>query len=126
MTKRAGDDVVSVLKGPRALRSPMVRRRARREREYARWRDGELVVRFLCQACPRVRHDGVTFRATTLHHRRLRRQGGAWVSRLNTLAVCEGCHTWIHANVAVAKVFGFLVGVDSDEWVVCGVEETSG
>jgi hypothetical protein len=53
------------------------------------------------------------------HHRKLRAQGGA-TDDVNLLNVCHHCHTWIHANVAVAVFRGLLVpmGYDPADWPV--------
>lgn len=39
--------------------------------------------------------------ASEVHHRRLKKQGGADSER-NLIALCTFCHRWAHANVAEA------------------------
>ena len=54
-----------------------------------------------------VRVDGCRRRATQTHHIRRRSQGGTNEPH-NLLATCANCHTWVHNNVAAAKVAGWL------------------
>jgi len=54
-----------------------------------------------------VRVDGCWGRAQHRHHIMRRSQGGPDIPS-NLLACCHFCHTWIHNNVAAAKVAGWL------------------
>lgn len=54
-----------------------------------------------------VRVDGCWGRATQRHHILRRSQGGP-DDAANLLGVCAPCHTWVHNNVAAAKVAGWL------------------
>lgn len=42
-----------------------------------------------------------------LHHRMRRREGGHGLWNLVTL--CDECHRWVHANVASAKIEGWII-----------------
>lgn len=125
MTKRAGDDVVCVPKARRFKLSKQSRAYARRVRVYNAWARAEVERRRRCEACPRVHQSGWVRGATLIHHRRFRGQGGAWVSLVNTLALCGPCHDWIHTsgNQAYCEAVGLIVRPDHDEWDACGVEE---
>lgn len=46
-------------------------------------------------------------RATQLHHVKRRSQGGGH-DEPNLKGVCDGCHVWIHHNVAQSKERGWL------------------
>jgi len=51
---------------------------------------------------------GCTRRATVMHHRRRRSQGGA-ADAENALHVCNPCHLFIHANVELSVSRGWLL-----------------
>ena len=42
------------------------------------------------------------------HHRQLRSRGGPDTPG-NLVALCPGCHTWVHGNPAAATAIGFMV-----------------
>lgn len=60
-----------------------------------------------CEAGPIITtHDKghVCFRfSTETHHRRRHNMGGDWLAKVNLIAVCVACHTWIHANETTAE-----------------------
>ena len=51
-------------------------------------------------------------RATTVHHRRKRSQGGGW-GAANLLALCgsgtTGCHGWVEANPKASREWGWWI-----------------
>jgi len=79
-----------------------MRRRGLRARTPGRARPGEPLADW-CEAMTRV----CTGRAHQRHHVKLRKQGGG-DEKENTLDVCAACHSFIHANVAMAYERGWL------------------
>ncbi len=59
---------------------------------------------YVCQANLR----SCTIRATVVHHRKLRSQGGK-NTLANLVSLCVNCHTEIHTKVAWALEGGWLV-----------------
>jgi hypothetical protein len=57
----------------------------------------------MCERCGAAR-------ATDKHHRQLRRHGDHTAA--NLVDLCRACHNWVHANVALARLAGFIV----DSW----------
>src|SRR6266540_237062 len=72
-------------------------------RDLVRKRDGHR-----CQRCG----ISVVDVPSSLHHRKLRSQGGQDTAD-NLIRLCGtgtlGCHAWVHANPAVARSQGFIV-----------------
>ncbi len=66
-----------------------------RAREAIRRRDGGVCFRCGC--------GGVM----DLHHRQRRREGGHGLA--NLIALCPGCHRWVHANPTEARRCGWIV-----------------
>ena len=92
--------------------NPQQARRAAAEREYRTFRHAYLGDHPVCQVC------GLAL-AEMIHHRRLRKQGGALSSEVNVLAVCSPCHDHIHLNVEESRSKGHLVASDHPEWHAC-------
>lgn len=57
--------------------------------------------------CELVLRDRCQRRATQVHHILPRSRGGQ-DDHANGLAVCDGCHDWIHRNPALATELGYL------------------
>lgn len=90
---------------PKPKRTPFPRRF--KGRSSAEWHRTRLWVFNRAQDRCEVRVDGCWKRATQAHHIHRRSQGGTDQPE-NLAAVCEACHTHIHANVAWAKEQGWL------------------
>jgi hypothetical protein len=50
-----------------------------------------------------------------VHHRRRRSQGGSLIDLGNLMYVCEGCHFFMHHNIAWAMEQGFIL--DRAAWM---------
>jgi hypothetical protein len=100
------------------------RRRARIVRLYTRWREVRLADDPWCTACDRIHtidvsvamHSGSDRRATEVHHRRLRSDGGAVMSNRNTVTVCHHAHVWVHAHPRLARELGLIVVEGDPGW----------
>lgn len=55
----------------------------------------------MCERCGAAR-------ATDKHHRQLRRHGDH--KPANLVDLCRACHNWVHANVAAARLAGWILG----------------
>lgn len=56
----------------------------------------------------RCEHPGCNARATLLHHRKRRSQGGSH-SAENLMALCTESHQWVHDHPAESYAAGWLV-----------------
>jgi hypothetical protein len=88
------------------MTTPQQQKRARLEREYAKFSPAYLAEHPVCEARISSTCDGS---AEMVHHRRLRSNSGALCLELNVLAVCGACHTYIHHNVAESVEEGFIL-----------------
>ena len=74
----------------------------------------QLTARELCEAGAKIHFAGHGHRcsglAVDLHEPLTRARGGDVLDPANTIAVCRGCHDWIHANPAAATPLGLLRG----------------
>jgi hypothetical protein len=85
------------------------KKKAARDREYAKFRREFLAARDVCEKCGQAR-------AVLCHHRRRRSRQGALTLEQNCSALCDECHTWIHANPDEANQLGWLVREGDPEW----------
>jgi hypothetical protein len=100
-------------------RSPLRRVSKKRQREgrtYSLLREAFLKARPNCEACAVIKGVRVTagkvFCAKVdpsqdVHHQ-AGRYGGNYLNTDTWLAVCRGCHDWIHTNPATARGLGLL------------------
>lgn len=94
-------DVDPVWKAKRRVSTPKARRRQKATRDYNQFVKERMAEKPACVRCKA--------RAVLLHHRRRRSQGGALVSRVNTVPLCNSCHLWTHSNPAEARLVHLLV-----------------
>ena len=92
--------------------NPQQARRAAAKRQYRTFSVAYAANHPLCEVCKDVT-------AEMIHHRRLRKQGGALSAEVNVLAVCSPCHDHIHLNVEESRSKGHLVASDHPEWHAC-------
>lgn len=50
-----------------------------------------------------------------LHEPLTRARGGSIIDPANTVAICRGCHDWVHANPHAAHAIGLLVSQHSNK-----------
>lgn len=97
--------------------NPQQQKRARLEREYAKFGPEYLAANPMCEAAV---SDNCRGFASMCHHRRLRKQTGAWSLPLNVIAVCAPCHDWIHVeHTAEAQDLGLLVTAGHPDYDAC-------
>lgn len=63
-------------------------------------------------------------RATALHHRKRRREGGHGYE--NLVALCNTCHTFVHANPVVAIEQGYIVPIHVEDIAAVPVKSFMG
>jgi len=80
------------------------KKRAAQNREYKKLRAEYTEKHPYCEA----RGLSCTFYATDLHHKN-HRNGERLNDVSNFMAVCRGCHNWIHAHPAEARAKGWLI-----------------
>ena len=85
--------------------SPVSKKRAKTNRQRAKFVKEELDKRQYCEAhipniCSRW--------ATEIHEPILRSAGGSILDAANSVAICRMCHRWVHDNVAEAKKVGLI------------------
>ena len=84
---------------------PVSKRRAKTNRQRAKFVKEELGKRQWCEAhiasvCTRY--------AVEIHEPIPRSLGGSILDRANSVAICRPCHRWIHDNVKEAMKLGLL------------------
>lgn len=94
-------------------RAHMRPRSAKTEARYKERR--ALVARLLkarpwCEACELLDRPGVdvVMRSTDIHEKLPRSAGGDILDESNCLAVCRGCHMYLHAHPLLARQLGLL------------------
>ncbi len=92
----------------------MLQRRSKKVLAYqADLDDVRPVVEARSQGWCEVWLPGCSGRATQVHHRKLRKQGGD-NSPANLLAACQICHQLVHAHPVASYEAGFLVSAYGD------------
>jgi hypothetical protein len=112
-------------KAPKMATTEQQRRRAAETARYNRWVSIELSLRTRCEAGDILRlfdFEGCTGRAVLIHHRRRRSQGGALMSRVNSVSACGACHDYLHSHPEQAKQVKQLLTAGDPEWDQCGKE----
>lgn len=66
---------------------------------------------YICEAM--IREAGCTWKATDIHHRKLRSQGGEHTT-VNCVFICRECHHYIHMHPAISYYNGWLVKSSHD------------
>ena len=88
------------------------KKRAKINRERQRLVEQELGERTSCEAGATIYlNTGVACcraRATELHEPLMRSRGGSSLDPENTIAICRGCHRWIHDHPETATELGLL------------------
>jgi len=82
--------------------TPKAKKTAAFNREFEKLKQEMLINRETCA----IRLDGCSWFADTLHHRRLRSQGG---TNADTIPVCSSCHQALHRDVAMAVENGWII-----------------
>jgi hypothetical protein len=85
--------------------APVSKRRAKTNRQRAKFVEEELNNRVWCEA---KIANVCTRRAVEIHEPIPRSLGGSILDVTNSVAICRMCHSWVHQNVAEAKQLGLL------------------
>ena len=85
--------------------APVSKKRARTNRQRAKFVQEELSNRQWCEAhVPNV----CTRYSVEIHEPFPRSLGGSILDRANSIAICRACHRWVHDNVKEACQLGLL------------------